>query len=245
MTTNWLPMVGNIILQSDEIQLLRVHTPAVISRYNDFWQILSNEERERASRFYFAKDREQSVCARAILRLILAPLLNLDASKITFNTTKYGKLYLPHDINTQSIQFNLSHSHEIIVYALTLHTLIGVDVEYPKHNIDYDGIAKRFFSSNECKQLKALLENEKQMAFYNAWTRKEAYIKAIGEGLSHPLDTFDVTLLPHEPARLTRLAKQPELLAEWTLDKFTPFHGYYGAYALRQKVKQTYYWDWR
>ena len=143
------------------------------------------------------------------------------------------------------MQFNLSHSHEIIVYALTIGTPIGVDVEYPKHNIDYDGIAQRFFSINECRQLKALPVEDKKTAFYNAWTRKEAYIKAVGEGLSHPLDTFDVTLLPHEPARLTRLAKQPELLAEWTLEKFTPFPGYYGAYALMQKVKQTYYWDWR
>jgi 4'-phosphopantetheinyl transferase len=232
-----------IQLEKQHIYLIKCFIPVVSKNYNTYWEILNKEEQARAKRFYFAKDRVQSVCARGILRQILARCLALSPADICLHATPHGKLFLAKEDNIISLEFNLSHAHECIVYALTLIHPVGIDVEYPKDNIDYNGIAERFFSPHEQDQLTQLSPEQKSLGFYSAWTRKEAYIKAIGEGLSHPLTAFDVTLIPGEEARLLRLEKDPDELLQWTLHDFSPFMGYFAAFATKQKIEQICYWE--
>lgn len=245
MTIQWQVWPEKIQLRKQHVYLIRCLIPIVATHYNQYWQSLNREEQARAKRFYFAKDRIQSVCARGILRQILARCLAASPVDICLQTTTYGKIFLPEKDNSISLEFNLSHTHDCIVYALTLTHPIGIDVEYPKDNIDYTGIAERFFSPLEQHQLAQLSSEQKYKGFYNAWTRKEAYIKAIGEGLSHPLTAFDVSLMPGEEARLLRLEKEPNELAQWTLQDFSPFPDYFAAFATKQWVDEICYWEVR
>ena len=131
-----------------------------------------------------------------------------------------------------ALRFNLAHSHELALYAFTLGREIGVDIEYLRALPDADQIAKRFFSARENAALQALSTNQRQQAFYNCWTRKEAYVKAIGKGLAQPLDQFDVSLAPGESTRLLKVEGAPEEGSRWSLYSLTPVAGYVAAVAV-------------
>jgi 4'-phosphopantetheinyl transferase len=127
------------------------------------------------------------------------------------------------------LRFNASHSHELAVYAFVLEREIGVDVEYVKDDFQSEEIADHFFSASEVQTLMALPKDERTAAFFRCWTRKEAYIKAIGSGLSHPLDQFDVTLTAHEPAALLRDAQDAAAVARWKMFNLEFTNRYAGA----------------
>jgi 4'-phosphopantetheinyl transferase len=131
------------------------------------------------------------------------------------------------------VSFNVSNSGEIAVYAFTRDCEIGVDVEYRRRVVDIEQIAQRFFAANEVDALLALPEDSRHDAFFNCWTRKEAYIKAVGDGLSVPLDSFEVTLRPGDPARMIALNRSEAEAARWTMHAFTPDPEYAGAIAYR------------
>jgi 4'-phosphopantetheinyl transferase len=127
--------------------------------------------------------------------------------------------------------FNLAHSHELAVYAFARHHAVGIDVEYVRELADARQLAARFFSARENAAWLALPAGQRAVGFYNCWTRKEAYIKAIGEGLSCPLDQFDVSLAPGEPARLLSIAGDEGAANQWSLWTLSPAPGYVGALA--------------
>jgi 4'-phosphopantetheinyl transferase len=233
---NWLVNQNNYSLLNNDIHLVKVFIPTALTHYDYYWSLLSADEQERALRYRFEKDRNQSVISRGILRELTSRYLALDPKQIIFSVTQHGKLFLENN----SFEFNVSHSHEYILYSFTLNTAIGVDIEYAKDDIDFAGIAKRFFSAQEYADFATLSLAEQPLGFYNAWTRKEAYIKAIGEGLSHPLESFDVTLLPNQIAKITRIAVNPAELSEWTLQAFTPDKDYFAAFATKQKVNNVF-----
>src|SRR5271168_2794995 len=183
--------------------------------------LLSPAELARANRFHFAKDRQAFIAAHGALRTILATYLDCGPAGIDFATGANGKPAVA------GIQFNLSHSADLGVVAVTQDREVGVDVEYfdpQRANMD---VARRFFSPREVSVLQTLPTEQKTAAFFNCWTRKEAYLKAIGLGLSAPLDSFDVSLAPGEPARLLRGTD-----ARWSLHSFTPAPSYVGALAI-------------
>jgi len=184
-------------------------------------KLLSPAELGRANRFHFAKDRQAYIAAHGALRTILATYLGCRPAEIDFAAGANGKP------SVAGIQFNLSHSADLGVVAVTQGREVGVDVEYvdpQRANLD---VARRFFSPSEVAVLQALQPEQQTAAFFNCWTRKEAYLKGIGLGLSVPLDSFDVSLAPGEPARLLRGAD-----ARWSLHAFTPAPSYVGALAI-------------
>jgi 4'-phosphopantetheinyl transferase len=183
--------------------------------------LLSPAELDRANRFHFAKDRQAYIAAHGALRTILATYLGRSPAEIEFTSGSNGKPAVA------GIQFNLSHSADLGVVAVTPEREVGVDVELidpSRANMD---VARRFFSPRETSVLEALPTAQQTRAFFNCWTRKEAYLKAIGLGLSMPLESFDVTLAPGEPARLLRGAD-----ANWSLHSFSPAPSYVGALAV-------------
>ena len=155
--------------------------------------LLSSDERERAARFHFEKDRSAYIVSRGRLRILLGAYLGASPAELQFVYSKYGKPSLGNSTQHASLSFNVSHSAGLVLYAFAKRR-VGVDVEHVRNNFDAGQIAERFFSEAEKIALRTTAQAQRHQAFFRCWTRKEAYIKAIGEGLSHPLHQFDVSL---------------------------------------------------
>ena len=168
--------------------------------------LLNSEEQARADKFIYAKHRNNFIIARAILRCLLAQYLQCKPATIVFQQNEHGKLFLDPSHAGLSLEFNLSHAGDVVVYAFVLNRQIGVDVEHIRHDVAMLDIAKRFFATDEQKSLLQLPEDQQIFAFYDCWTRKEAFIKAIGRGLSYPLKNFSVDIYPTQ-ARFQNVAQ--------------------------------------
>jgi 4'-phosphopantetheinyl transferase len=192
--------------------------------------LLSADERERASRFHFARDRDRYVVGRGVLRALLGDYVRAAPELVRFHYGPQGK---PH-LATDGPRFNVSHSGAVALYAFSWSGEVGIDVELFRPEFAREHIAERFFSPAEVATLRSLPDDLQPSAFLTCWTRKEAYIKARGEGLSLPLDRFDVSLHPDEPAALLRTAWSAEEPAQWRLtDLSDAASGYLAAVAIR------------
>lgn len=175
--------------------------------------ILSEDERERAARFHFDRHRTAYITARATLRRILSLYLDTAPEHVAFTYSARGKPA----VRDASIYFNLSHSEDAALYAIAREPLLGVDIEWIRAMTDLDMTARRFFSPAECAELLNLDAQDRRVAFFRCWTRKEAYIKAIGDGLHAPLDRFQVTLLSGQAPALVTIDGDAARAAEWTV----------------------------
>ncbi len=229
----WAPAPPSLELAGGEVHLWRValDLPASLVEQRAAW--LSAGERQRASRFYFERHRRRYVISQGALRAVLSRYLRVDPSTLQFERGPYGKPFLAGRQASAGVHFNLAHSHELAVIAVVRDCEVGVDVEQLRQQQDFDSIARRFFSPQEWETFSNLPEGQREVSFFQCWTRKEAFIKALGEGLSHPLDQFDVSLRPGEPARFLRIGGDAEEAHQWTLRSFVPEAGYVGAVALR------------
>jgi 4'-phosphopantetheinyl transferase len=163
-----------------------------------FWRTLGIDERERASRFRFGKDRRRFIVRRGVLRSLLARRLGCAASAIRYSYNEFGKPSVP----ASDIRFNVSHSHSIALYAIADGVEVGCDIERVDSDLDIEAIAERFFAPQEISMLHSLPDHLRHAGFFNCWTRKEAYLKCRGCGLSEPPDSCVVSLAPGEPAAL-------------------------------------------
>ncbi|HEX3282861.1 MAG TPA: 4'-phosphopantetheinyl transferase superfamily protein [Pyrinomonadaceae bacterium] len=193
-----------------------------------FESFLSADELARANRFHFAEDRTHFVVARGLLRNLLAAYLGIDCAALRFSYGVKGKPFVVLEGQTQ-INFNLSHSHGRAAFAFTRGRELGVDLEYVKPDFDAESIATRFFSRSEVLALRTVPAEVRNQAFFNCWTRKEAYIKARGEGLSMPLDEFDVSLRPGEPAALLNNYREEREVKRWSMKKIPTPADFVGA----------------
>jgi 4'-phosphopantetheinyl transferase len=205
---------------------------------------LSAEELRRAERFRFARDRSKFIAARGILREILSRYLCLPPTLLSFGYNDFGKPELREADCESPIRFNLSHAGEIALYAIAAGREVGVDVELVREDVACAEIAAHFFSRREAAALLSLPANVQTRAFFNCWTRKEAYIKARGAGLSLPLDGFDVTLAPGEPAALLSTRDDEQEAARWSLTELFPGTGYTAALAVRAPAPTLRCWRW-
>jgi 4'-phosphopantetheinyl transferase len=214
---------GNAI----EIALTRLDPRPEAVRALAGW--LSIEERRRAARFEFDRDRRRFIVARGRLRELLALRLMTHPRKVELVCASNGKPSLAQSPGVADWRFNVSHSGEMAVYAFSVGQEVGIDVEAIRQVPDADAIVAGFFSRHEQAAYLALDPGEKMLGFFNCWTRKEAFVKALGDGLSHPLDGFDVSLAPREPARILRVGQMPGHEAGWRLDSFSPSPGFVAA----------------
>jgi 4'-phosphopantetheinyl transferase len=192
--------------------------------------ILNDDERARALRFRHARDRDRYVARRAMLREILASYLGRAPEQVEFTPNEFGKL----SIAGSDLRFNLSHSHGVALYAIARGFEVGCDIERRDVGFADDQIPEHFFSPKEVRALRALPPEQQTEGFFNCWTRKEAYIKARGYGLSLPLDSFDVSLAPGAPAALQRSCDG------WSVKSFEPLPGFQAAV-----VVEGYDWEMR
>ncbi|MEO5702642.1 MAG: 4'-phosphopantetheinyl transferase superfamily protein [Gammaproteobacteria bacterium] len=211
----------------------------------DLQKLLSVDEITRSERFHFSIDRKHFMVARGLLRLILGRYLNRPPNELQFLYNAYGKPALADQFGGTNLRFNVSHSNGLALYAITTGREVGVDVEYMRPLLPNDRIGEQFFSPREITVLHSLPPQGQQTAFYAGWTRKEAYIKAVGKGLSLDLDQFDVELRPHMPAALLSVKGDPREAARWTLQEVVPAPGYAGAIAAEGDDWQLKCWQWQ
>jgi 4'-phosphopantetheinyl transferase len=208
-----------------------------------FRQMLTPAEQDRANHFHFKCDRSRWIVARGLLRTILARYLSVEPREIRFVYGASGKPALATEHGDTSLTFNLSHADDLAAYAIGRAPEIGIDVERIRPVPELEQIAEGFFSLGERAALMALPASERTIGFFNCWTRKEAYVKATGDGLAHPLDRFDVSLAPDEPATLLHVDGAPWQASEWSLAAFMPAPDVRGALAVRGTTQTvTYRW---
>jgi 4'-phosphopantetheinyl transferase len=194
--------------------------------------VLSADERERAQRFILRRHRLQFVERRAALRRLLGERLGIAAARVRLSTAIDGKPSLAAPLDRSGVTFNQSHCGDLSVYAFASRTDVGIDVEAIRVIEDADHVASIAFSKREYETYERLPPSDKPIGFLNCWTRKEAFVKAVGSGLSHSLDGFDVSLMPNEPPRLLRLGSI-DGSSGWQLHSFFPVSGFIAALAAR------------
>jgi 4'-phosphopantetheinyl transferase len=227
------------VLATEDVHVWRFSLDQSPTIVNAFRQLLAHDEQARADRFHFEVDRRHFIAARGCLRTILSRYLKTPPEKIRLGYNDHGKPELAtSSAPTQLVHFNVTHSRGLALFAFTRLGEIGVDLEHI--SLDFAGvdIARRFFSSREVACLEKLPGEMQPRAFFNCWTRKEAFIKAKGVGLSLPLDQFDVTLAPAESAAILRTAWDENEAALWSLRTIDAGPAYAAAVALRAH-------DWR
>lgn len=217
-------------LDARNVHVWPVRTEASKAVAATFERVLAADERERAARFRFDHLRHSFVLAHGALRILLGRYLNTSPAGIQF---KYGPKGKPALALSGSIDFNASHSGGLAVFAFTRGCEIGVDLEQIHPMEDMQNIADRFFCPEEAAELMSFGVNQREHAFFLCWTRKEAYIKAIGDGLSAPLNDFRVTMQPTQPARFVHLAHDMDAAKEWTLQDLQLAPNYAAALAYR------------
>jgi 4'-phosphopantetheinyl transferase len=201
--------------------------------------LLSDAERQRASRFAFDRERRRFVVARARLRQLLGARLHVRPDAVELVYGKRGKPALAGRFADSGLRFNLSHCDDVALYAFSHGREIGVDIEAVRMVPDADVIAARMFSRGENEVYRTLDPRDKPLGFFNCWTRKEAFIKALGDGLYYPLDRFDVSLAPDEPARILRVESTTGDQCGWTLHRFWPGPGLIGAIVVQQVTRES------
>ena len=243
----WDAVVGvpsGYAMAHDEVHVWRARTgwrPADIDALSE---ILAPDERQKAARFYFPIDRERHVIGRAMVRVLLGHLIGATPDDLRFSYNGFGKPYLADDAREPRLEFNVSHSGDLILVGLSFGRAIGVDVEQIRGERDVDGIAGHFFSAREQADLAALDPALRHDAFFSCWSRKEAFIKARGEGLSLPLDQFDVSLVPGEPARLLATRPDPAEAAKWTMRNLDAGPGHKAALVVEGAGWTLKTWEW-
>ena len=229
---------ASLSLPLDEVHVWRLALDRPVEAFRD---LLQPDELTRADRFYFEKDRKHFAVARGFLRRLLGGYLQAPPKSVRFTYGAWGKPALGAEFSQSQLRFNMSHSHGLALYAVTEGREIGVDVEYMRPDFATDDIARRFFSAFEFGVLCELPDHDRVAGFFRCWTRKEAYIKATGRGMSQPLDGFDVTLGSGDDVALRR--NEDGSHARWRLVDVPAGDDYAGAVAVEQPVTKIRYWD--
>ncbi|MDY6781161.1 MAG: 4'-phosphopantetheinyl transferase superfamily protein [Cyanobacteriota bacterium] len=238
----WLSPPSPAILRADEVHIWRLGLDLPATQLQRLYSTLCGDERERAQRFYFDRDRNAYIAARGGLRAILGQYIHRHPAEITFSYSSKGKPGLIQETNSSQIEFNVSHSHNLALYGIVRDRRIGIDVEFLRPLPNASQLARRFFSARECTSIASFPPDLQPKVFFSGWTRKEAYLKATGVGLGG-LQDVEVSLeFDREPVLLN--VSQSDSCQDWTLYHLAPDSGYIGALAVetqRQELQLRYF----
>jgi 4'-phosphopantetheinyl transferase len=241
----WTPPPAWPALEPGHLHVWAVDVDVAARDVTRFAATLTEDERVRAGRYRFERDHRRFVVRRGVLRDILARYLGGYPGALRFAEGPRGKPCLAGQCAPRALHFNLSDCDSLVLYAVRRGADVGVDVERVRELPDAEGIAERFFSPSERVALRRVSPSERPAAFFNCWTRKEAYIKATGDGLSCALDRFDVTLTPGEPPALLRIADSSDAADRWAVHHLEPAADYVGALAAKGAPLRVACWSWR
>ena len=217
----------SLSLLADEIHVWSVPLAVGHRRLAELASVLADEERLRAGRYSHGPSREQFVVARAMLRVLLGRYLGIPHAALRLGAGPQGKPCL----SGRELYFNVSHTHGLALYAFTRRGEVGIDVERIRSCPTHLDMATRFFTPREAAALRTVPPGRSEEAFFHVWTRKEAFLKALGLGLSHGLERFEVSVPPDEPSRVLHIDGDPRAAASWALHSLVPAPGYVGALA--------------
>jgi 4'-phosphopantetheinyl transferase len=228
----WQLPPTNLTLSGDNVHVWRACLNQCDNYVDQMARILSDVELKRAERFHFLQHRNQFIVAHGLLRKLLADYTKIESDRITFEYSKNGKPYLSEKFSKEKIRFNLSQSNNYALLAFSCEREIGVDIEQIYEFADMDKIAGQVFSTKEIAVLRSFPESKKKDVFFIFWTRKESYVKAIGEGLSSALDTIDVSSYPFNAAVSVDVGKNSENKSHWIVQDLMPLPGFAAAFAV-------------
>ncbi|WP_020568326.1 4'-phosphopantetheinyl transferase family protein [Neolewinella persica] len=239
--TPWaVPAFFPTLPQTGEIHLWRANLSLDPIQTSHHYALLSPDEKQRAARFHYPEDRNHFINARGILRSLLGRYLDLPPTAISFTYSAYGK---PDLAAEAPLSFNVSHAGGYGLLGFTSGPPLGVDLEKADESIEIERLASRFFSPTEAAAVLALPPTDQVAAFFRTWTRKEAFIKAHGEGLSLPLDQFAVTVDLDQDVGIQRVDWAPEAVDDWSLGSFMVREGLPGAVVLRGRYGEVFFFD--
>jgi 4'-phosphopantetheinyl transferase len=229
---------------NDEVHIICASLDQSPARMEHLAGMLSADERARAARFHFDKDKKRFAAGRGMLREILGWLLRAEPAGLVFSYGPRGKPRLAGPTAGHLVHFNLAHADSLVVYAVSRDHEIGVDIERVRPLPDVELLAAQIFSKEENEQWQALPVEMKTEAFFTCWTSKEACLKANGEGISGALHEVEVSLTPGEPAQLVRIAGDPHAAAQWCLHSLSPAWDYTSVVALNRPASRISCWKW-
>jgi 4'-phosphopantetheinyl transferase len=198
MPTQWKSPPADPGLPLDCVDVWKCRLDILDSQVTALFKLLSGEEHVRAERLKIPEKRNQFVITRGRLRQIIAGILDSDPRDFKFEYTSHGKPFLARNWQGHELVFNVSHSYKMAIIGVALDRQLGVDIEKIQEGKDHMGMANRFFSKREQTELSATPDADRTRAFYSCWTRKEAFVKAVGDGITYGLDTFAVSVRPDD-----------------------------------------------
>jgi len=240
----WEKPLSDLELSIDDIHIWRADLDLTIISIQKLNETLSIDEKGKAERFRFEKDKRRFIAGRGILRTILGCYLNVNPSRVQFCYGKNGKPELADTFGNGTVLFNMSDSDGLALYAFARELEIGVDIERIRDIPEMEQIAERFFSLKENEILRSLPESKKKEAFFNCWTLKEAMIKAIGDGLSYPLDSFDVSTALGGQRELLRTQGESREESKWSVQLLEIGPGLAAAFALWGECRRVHCLQW-
>ena len=239
----WHPAPVMLVPGGDEVHVWRAALDLPGARVASLEQTLAADERTRAGRLHFERDRSHFIVARGFLRMILGRYLNRAPRTLRFCSNPYGKPSLtPESGGDAALSFNVTHAGGMALYAVTRSRAVGIDLDGIRMDVECDSIAEHFFSPRERRMLRAVPSAQRPEAFFHCWTRKEACIKARGLGLSIALDQFDVSVSPAEPAALLQTREEGQESSHWPLHDLPVGEGYVAALAAEGDSKLL-FWE--
>jgi len=249
-----VPEGGNF-LPAGHIHVWRAIVDIPVARLQVYQETLSPDEQERAQRFRSSTHRRRFAAARGILRHILARYLRTSPRDIRLQSGPFGKPLLQ-DLADQPLHFNVSHSQQLAVFAVSRDFAVGIDLEEDRGSLDYAGLAERICNPEELATFQELPQAEQRAAFFRCWTRKEAFVKAIGKGFSFPLRNVKVSFTADEPPRILNFLLEPRSgrgqasetgssSDDWSLFNLPLGQGFWGALAVAGKPSLIRGWDYQ
>jgi len=237
LVPKWDSPPTDFTINDNEVHLWQVSLDQPCSRIQELEQLLCLTEKLRAGKFVFDQHRRRFIVGRGFLRSILGGYLDQQATNLEFSYGPQGKPALVSPDIHDKLYFNVSHSHEMALYAISRNRQVGVDVEYLRAKQDVENIAQRYFYPGEYKVIGSLPAEKKRVAFFKAWTVKEAYAKATGEGLS-VLEQVETSLSLNGPAALLNVYGSSGAMARWSSRQIHPSPDYMAALVVEGR-------DWR
>ena len=234
LNRQWKSAPGEFRIDRNTVHVWRAYLQPALASERKFVDSLSQGEIDRAKRFIRQSDRDRYIFAHGLLRSILGAYVGCEPQQLVFETKEYHKPFLVSPVGSNEIQFNLSHSKDMILIAVTGGTAVGIDVEHVRRVPDAPQIVNRFFSADERRFLNSLPPADFKEGFFDCWTSKEAFIKGIGKGLSYPLDKFSVIFSSEELDGMIYVHDGPVEAYGWKIIRLFPGPGYSGALAIEE-----------
>lgn len=243
MNGYWDKPPAELELSDHHIDIWRTTLDLPRQEIDEFMSLLSPDEAARAGRFKVERKYREYIITRGLLRRILGHVLKQDPASFEFEYTDHDKPHLAVNWRGKPVCFNVSHSHQLTLIAVTLDHLLGVDVEYVRRNVEFKKLAGRFFSAREARDLDDYTETDLPLTFFSCWTRKEAFVKALGKGIAFGLDEFSVSVNPRDREVALATHWDPGAADEWTLLNIPAAPDYIAALAVAGHNLNVRYWE--